>query len=453
VSDFHDDCKRQLVSAAATLFAAPAAPAAPAARPDGRVGAGRRIGRRRHVPLLAAIALGALLLAAAALAATQVIGFGNPVTAPRAGGRERPSVSTGIGVPVAGAKGSPVSAQPLAISVPDPGGGLRWGMRIVRTTRGLSCLQIGRLLDGRLGVIGQDGEFDDDGRFHELPATVLEPGPCIAPTVWTILSDVGVPAAGALTTDPLSCRPPWLRAWPSSPKPCPAGDERLVGFGVLGPHAVSVSYMVDGKLRTVPTVGALGAYLIVLRVPPKLRRNAPGLGGKAGLLGGFPIGAGKGAVVSRMLFRYGGRVCQTGFDRELHGPPQCTSHVTRARVLVPRILRGLHAPVALKARRAPGGYDVEVTFTAPASVTSASVAYGIEVTAPSGPACGRGGTSGQSLERDVARGQILHMTEFVPQPPGCHGVVHGEVVLGSETGALHLVGGDETIGRFSFTLP
>ena len=471
MSDFHSDCKRQLVSAAATLFAAPAAPAAPAAiataptapatRPDGRVGSGhgvrskRRIGRPRHVPLLAVIALAALLLAAAALAATQIIGFGTPVTASHArSGRERPSVSTGIGIPVAGAKGSPVSAQPMAISVPDPGGGLPWGMRIVRTTRGLLCLQIGRLLDGRLGVLGQDGEFGDDGRFHELPATVLDPDTCILPTAWTILSDPGVPAAGSLTSYPLPCEPAWLRAWPSGPKPCPAGDERLIGFGVLGPHSVSVSYMVDGRLHTVPTVRSLGAYLVVLRVPPKLQRNGPVLGGKTGLLGGFPIGAGKGEVVSRLLFRYGGHLCQTGFDRQPHGPPQCKSSIAFKRTLVPAIARGLHTPVALKARKVPGGYDLHVTFAAPAAVTNASTAYGVEVTRPSSSACGRGGVWGQSIERDVARGQILQVTEFVPQPPGCHGVVHGRVVFGGANGALGLLlGRHDMIGRFSFVLP
>jgi hypothetical protein len=441
MSDFHGDYKRQLVSAAEALFATPAA------RPR------RTIGRPRRVPLLALIALAALLLAAAALAATQIIGFGAPVTAPRARGRERPSVSSGIGIPVAGAKGSPAAVQPLPISVPDPGGGLPWGMRIVHTTRGLLCLQIGRLLDGRLGVLGQDGEFHDDGRFHELPATVLEPGPCILPSVWTILSDAGVPAAGALQSPTTSCLAPWLPTRPSGPKPCTAGDERLIGFGVLGPHAVSVSYVLDGRTRTVATAGGLGAYLIVLRVPPELARNAPALGGKAGLLGGFPIGAGRGEVVSRMLFRYGGHLCQTGFDRQRRGPPQCTSSIARGGTLAPAIPRGLHTPVALKARRVPGGYDLQITFAAPVAVTNASTAYGVQVTRPSSSACGRGGVWGQSIERDVARGQILHIGEFVPQPPGCHGVVHGQVLLGGEQGALRLLGRDETIGRFSFRLP
>jgi hypothetical protein len=442
MSDFRNDYKQQLVAAAGELFAAPAARRS------------HRVRRVRRGPLLVAIALGALLLAAAALAATGVIGFGTPVRASHSPGRERPSKTTGIGIPVAAADGLPVSAQPLAISVRDPGGGLPWGMRVVRTTRGLLCMQMGRLLDGRLGVLGQDGQFHDDGLFHEIPATALDPDTCIAPSVWTIMSEDGLPAAGALQSPASSCVPPWLRDGASAPKPCPADDERLIGFGVLGPHAVSVSYMADGRLHTVPTVGHLGAYLIVLRVPPKLQHNAPVLGGKGGLLGGFPIGAGLGEVVSRLLFRYGGHLCQTGFDRQPHGPPQCTSHISRTRALLPKVPRGLHTSVALKAHRIPGGYELRVTFAAPVAVTNASTAYGIQVTRPSSSACGRGGVWGQSIERDVPRGHVLHFSEFVPQPPGCRGVVRGEVLYGGQPfGGFLGSHGLETIGRFSFALP
>jgi hypothetical protein len=442
MSDFHADYKQQLVTAAGALFAAPAA------RPK------RGTRRPRRLPLVAAIALGVLLLATAALAASQIIGFGSPVTATHVPGRERPSASSGVGVPVAGANGSPASVQPLAISVADPGGGLPWGMRVVRTTRGLLCLQIGRLLDGRLGVLGQDGEFHDDGLFHELPATVLGPSTCISPSVWTILSDAGLPAAGALQSPTTSCVAPWLRTWTSGPKPCPARDERLIGFGLLGPDAVSVSYVVDGQLHSVATASNLGAYLIVLRVPPDLEQNVPALGGKRGLLGGFPIGAGRGEVVSRLLFRFGGHLCQTGFDRQPGGPPQCKSSVAFKRMCVPAIPRGLHTPVALKARSVSGGYDLQITFAAPAAVTNASTAYGVEVIRPSSSVCGRGGIWGQSIERDVARGQVLHVSEFVPQAPGCHGVVHGRVILGSQRyGGFFDSKGLGTIGRFSFALP
>jgi hypothetical protein len=441
VSDFHDTYRRQLVTAAGSLFGA-----TDTARELERA-------RPRRVPLLAIIALGALLLAGAAFGATQIIGFGAPVAPAHAPGREHPSRRTGVGLPIASGEGSPASAQPLAISVPDPHGGLPWGMRIVRTTRGLLCPQIGRLLDGRLGVLGQDGQFHDDGLFHELPASVLEPNTCITPSAWSILSEVGVPAAGALQSPPISCIAPWLRASASSPPRCPAGDERMVGFGVLGPDAVSVSYMVDGRLHTVATAGRLGAYLVVLPVPARLAQNVPALGGKGGLLGGFPIGAGRGEVVARLMFRFDGHLCQTGFDRRPAGPPQCTTQLAAQRMLVPRIPRDLHTRVALRARRAPGGYELKLAFAAPAGVRNASVAYGVEVTRPSSPACGRGGIWGQSIERDVVRGQILHVSEFVPRPSGCQGVVQGRVLLAAQTGAPFLLGPRaETIGRFSFDM-
>jgi hypothetical protein len=440
MSDFHDNYRHQLIAAAGDLFAAP-----PARRE-------RKIGRRPRVPLLAAIVLTALLLAAAALAATEIIGFGAPVKTSPSPGQERPSVTAGIGVPVAGANGSPASVQPLAISVPDPNGGLRWGMRIVRTTRGLLCMQIGRLLDDRLGVLGQDGEFSNDGLFHELPASVLSPATCIEPGTWTILSDIGVPAAGALQSPTTPCAPPWEHPRTSTPPTCPASDERLIGFGLLGPHAVNVSYMLDGRLYTSPTGGRLGAYLVVLRVPPKLAHNAPTLGGKGGLLGSFPIGVGKGEVLSRLEFRFGGRLCQTGFDRQRDGPRQCRSHIAATNLLVAKIPRGLHVPVTLKARTVPGGVDLQVTFAAPVAVRNANLAYGIQVTRPSSRACGRGGVWGQSIERDVARGQHLQVSEFIPQPQGCQGVVKGEVIFGAQTVGRLFSDHGETIGRFSYVL-
>jgi hypothetical protein len=442
MSDFNSDYKQQLVAAAGTLFAA----SAPAARPR------PKLGRPRHVPLLAAIALGALLLAAAAFAATQIIGVGAPVGPSHE--RERSSASTGIGIPVAGSGSAPASAQLLAISVPDPAGGLPWGMRIVRTTRGLECIQIGRLLDGRLGVLGEDGQFHDDRLFHELPVSVLNPGMCIQPSQRVILSDDGLPAAGALQSPTTSCRVTWERPWPSSPGLCPTGDQRLVAFGVLGPHAVSVSYMAQGRLHTVATAGRYGAYLIVLPAAPEPAHNVPALGGVSGPIDGFPIGAGGSDVISRLAFRFGRHLCQTGFNRQRGGPPQCTASLARTPTFVPEIPRGLHTRVAIKTRKVSSGYDLQVAFKAPAPVFNASTAYEVEITLPHTQACGIPGGYGHSIERDVARGQIVHATMLVEQRHDCHGLVYGKVTLGPQTFARGGVDRSaETIGRFSFTLP
>jgi hypothetical protein len=440
VSDFHGDCKQQLMAAAGTLFAT----STPAARTR------RRRARRRHIPLLAAIALGALLLAAAAYAATQIIGVGAPVHAPHE--RERSSASTGVGVPVSGATSPATSAQLLAISVPDPGGGLPWGMRIVRTTRGLDCMQIGRLLDGRLGVLGQDGEFDDDRLFHELPVNVLDPDLCLEPSQ-RVVESVGLPAAGALQSPTTSCLAPGERTLSRGPRPCPAGDNRTIAFGVLGSHAVSVSYPSHGTLHTVATAGSHGAYLIVLRAPAK-QRNVAALGGSSAPIDDFPIGTGSSDVISRLLFRFGDGICQTGFNRQRGGPPQCTNSFSRTPVFVPEIPRGLHTRVTVSTFEVLGGHDLAVAFRAPAAVYNASTAYDVEYTLPHTRACGIPGGYGQAIERDVARGQIVHVSELVIQPNGCHGVVHGKVTLERQTFARGgFASGAETIGRFSFKLP
>src|SRR4051794_38495930 len=130
--------------------------------------AGGRAGRARSRRVLVLAALAVLLLAAVALAATGVL-TGEPVRNPP-GVRFTPKA--GVGTPLLR------TARLVDVRVADPGGGPPWAMRTVRTTRGLGCVQLGRLAGGRLGVLGQDGAFADDGRFHELPTAVLAEAEC-----------------------------------------------------------------------------------------------------------------------------------------------------------------------------------------------------------------------------------------------------------------------------------
>src|ERR1700729_1735048 len=119
----------------------------------------RLVARSRLRPLRLPLVMFGCLLASTtiALAASGVILRGAPV---RPEGQLNPSV--GEGVPAPGA------SQLLALRVPDPEGGLPWGMRIVRTTRGEVCVQIGRVENGQLGELGIDGVFHYDGRFHSI---------------------------------------------------------------------------------------------------------------------------------------------------------------------------------------------------------------------------------------------------------------------------------------------
>ena len=113
-------------------------------------------GRSLRLPAVALLAL--LGTTTIALAASGVILTGSNVPTPR---RLRPGYE--LGVPARG------GSELLPLRAPDPAGGLPWGMRIVRTTRGYLCVQIGRVQDGMLGELGIDGAFHDDGRFHPLP--------------------------------------------------------------------------------------------------------------------------------------------------------------------------------------------------------------------------------------------------------------------------------------------
>ena len=135
------------------------------------------------------------------------------------------------------------------------------------------------------------------------------------------------------------------------------------------------------------------------------------------------------------------------------GPAACTSAIAHTPTFVPFIPAGLHSAIRVASRRTPGGYTLGLTFVAPAAVFDASTAYGVQITLPSTPACGARGISGRSIERDVKRGQIVHISEFVGQRPGCHGVLHGRVIFGRQPDGFTGPAPGRTIGRFTFHLP
>ncbi len=406
MNDFHHNCKLQLLGAAEELFGA--------TRPQ-------RFGRRwRRRPAFAAIAIGALLLAAAAYATGRLIGIGAPVRP--SNGPERPSRFAGIGEPVPGSGSRSSGASVLAMSAADPGGGLPWGLRIVTTTRGALCLQVGRLLDGRLGILGQEGQFKDDGLFHELPPGALNRSTCSQPDVVVLYNA--------------------------------ARERRQLAFGVLGPHAVSVTYKSTGRLHTVVTSGSHGAYLIVLPQPPE---PAPvGAPTAAAFVSPeqLPAAAIRAYQLSAIEFRLGGRRCQIGSEPKPGGPSSCFAAVTGAPSPLPGAGRDLHSRVTLRvSRNANGVYRLDLSFVAPVSVKNASTAYSAEYAPQSGRACHAGGV-GQPIERDVRRGQTVHVTMLFSLQPGCHGPVQGRIVLGRQSSPLTGPTYDETtIGHFLFDPP
>ena len=137
--------------------------AARRAEPQGATARSTR--RRRPARLLVAVLLGVLTLGGIAVAATQLIQTGEPVP-------PNPQDHSLLG------KIKPGTTRLLSLRVADPDGGPPWGMRVFRTIvktppngarRDVACTQTGRVVDGKLGVIGKDGSFNNDGKFHELP--------------------------------------------------------------------------------------------------------------------------------------------------------------------------------------------------------------------------------------------------------------------------------------------
>jgi hypothetical protein len=203
----------------------------------------------------------------------------------------------------------------LSLRVPDPAGGPPWGMRIIYTTADRhdpvrdhktarwGCVQIGRVLDDKLGILGQDGAFHNDGLFHELP---VQPEACGSLNHSGQL--VGLTGGASITASAYrglegcltgSARRQEQMALPSierqlgvaraekerrairaaleglatyrkiAPKLnadaiCVESDLRVVAYGVAGPDARSVTITGEGHDQTISlTPRDDGAYLIV----------------------------------------------------------------------------------------------------------------------------------------------------------------------------------------------
>lgn len=329
--------------------------------------------------------------------------------------------------PVAG-NGLPVpgNAHGLALRAADPGGGLPWGMRVLHTTRGQLCVQVARERGGQLGELGLDSAFGGDGRFHALPSDVLPPGyggsssyvECVLAGRTLIFEDTAADrSAERLLPEEFSDAPAGRKG-----KAPPVRDLRALSFGLLGPHAVSVTYRTPTGLRTVPVSGPDGAFLIVepagyITGPYTVGGSSTGQAAadSVNVLLLPTSGAGSSRTMVRAAtFRFGARVCSQG-----SGAPVSTP-CPRRRVPAPRRwfepTRSLHRPVRLTLLLQSHAackaaflndpcYKGRVEFRAPYAVTSAGTDYEVEAVAK----CRVGGRpeTAWGLERDVRRNEAV----------------------------------------------
>lgn len=352
--------------------------------------------RRLNAPLIAAIVV--LAGGAIAAAATGVL-TGSPVS----NSAGPPVPHAGYGVPVAG------GSDLLALRVADPEGGLPWGMRIIHTTRGLVCVQVGRIYRGQLGQLGVDGVFHDDGRFHRLGPNVLYGTPqamiqCVLPSQSFSYGDASADRSG----DPV----------PSEGLRPPTRELRSISFGLLGPDAASVTHKTRSGLRTEPVSPGTGAYLIVEPVAHaglQLDHGGTVIGPvsqHAVIPSPLSLRIGlRGNTVSAITYRLGSHTCTIGFGAPVSTPcPTSRPALPISQKPTHNLNESLHLtlikdapPVCRAAFLNDPCYRVLVQFKAPYSVTNAASEYTIDTEA----SCSNTPVASWSIDRDVKRGETV----------------------------------------------
>jgi hypothetical protein len=346
----------------------------------------------------AAVIVVAFLLAggAVAVAATGVL-RGSPVK------RQGPATpNAGIGIP------APGGSRLLALHAADPQGGLPWGMRLVHTTRGQICVQVGRLDDGQLGQLGIDGAFHDDGRFHPL-----------APDVLPEVSDSGDVSCN-LATAPIR-----IGSWAfgdRSAAPSPerdnfkptASDLRSVSWGLLGRHAVSITYQTADGVLTRPVAPGTGAYLLVSEVghvPRSIGGGEEFVGSTSGHTVDAQSPTGIDGPVIATTFRFGSFTCSIGHDAPV--ATRCpTPRPTPEERFAPT--RSLNEPVHVTLKPQPHAscsaayltdpcYRAEIEFKAPYAVTNAGSEYFVQAKSN----CDHARASSWSFVHDIQQGQTV----------------------------------------------
>jgi len=443
MNDPFDVLERELVAAAGRAHRHPVA---------WRVRWPRRTPRGRVLAVFIALCLGS---ATAALAAAGVFQAGTPV------GPGAPVIATaGNGTAIASA------TRLMASRAPDPAGGLPWGVKVIHTTRDETCIQVGRVDYGTVGVLGQDGAFSNDGRFHPLSRNYEGPLNCDAADANgnAFINDIDndIPASGYNRGCRLSTKTLLAGLPPQAPAAvrraltktrarvpvCPTRDLRNVYFGLLGPDAVSVTYATPtGQLHSTPTTGPDGAYVIVL----------PHIGGSALCSPHRPVcprdemGEGNGiwadGVIRAVHYRDGRACSRSGVP--LGQLQQCPNvGYVAVRKQQPTSAQ-VSAPITIATYEATFGHErqrqVKISFVSRVAVTNSSTYYYIELDNPSPEAPGEPSrcdpytAADGTTDSDYRAGQRVTMT--LPVAP-CRGLANGTVTLVSNGDFVdHLPGG------------
>jgi hypothetical protein len=433
------------------------------------------------------VAVACLVVCGSALAATGVFRTGAPV-----GSEVPPNPSAYEGAVI------PRTVRLLPLRVSDPDGGPPWALRVLKTTRGLMCVQVGRVVDGRLGVLGQDGAFANDGAFHPFSLDFLSGQGCGTQDARgnAFLNEQlhDLPANALFSeqhhsSDGCYASKRTLRA-------CPPSDLRDVYFGLLGPDAASVTYVTPtGGMLTTRTAGDDGAYLIVL---PHSRRlcGRPQLFCDRSQGGDEVVGPelGPSEAIRTVTYR-DAPACHLPAPAqaaEEHGvrcpaigyvPLDPSRHVTEAQVASPITVHAEPARFYCERQSnvvpcdgsVPNGYRrldlrvgppqllLVVQFTSRIAIANFDSHYEINTSDPNDPTnrqCpGAGAGTFGPTQTNLRAGQRVRYTVFVN--PRCRGISHitvGFVTVNGPSGAMPVPGlpgqsAEIPVGQTNFRIP
>jgi len=405
---------------------------------------------RLRLRLLVVVVPAVLVLTAGALAATGVIRIGAPA---EPSGGSLPELRGGGLV-----KGT---VRLLAVTTPDPAGGPPWGMRVLSTKAGEGCVQVGRLVEGKLGAIGEDNAFDDDGLFHAfaLDSTFAKHACTLLDGNGRIFlnATVGDMPASAWVGYGGGCVPSTAthaERFTEKGKPralCPQADERNLYYGLLGPDAKSVTYKLDGHTYTRATIGPEGAYLIVTHASPTQLFNF-NAGGTQDIV---PVDG----PITELHYR-DGATCHLSSRSWIGGKDACTPALkvpvgwTAPKQPAPTAGQ-VETPVqARRVRSASGAREIEIRFRSRVAIEGARSSYLFKWHTPGMPPQIY---SFESTHVDIAAGQLVTQNIARFSPTSRAGRISGEVVFRDAAGPGNIEEGPGTVervvGRFSVRVP
>ncbi len=257
-------------------------------------------------------------------------------------------------------------------------------MRLVRTTRGYLCVQIGRVQDGMLGELGIDGAFHDDGRFHPLPADAL--GAQLVFGVNCELSGRSGFAAAIAGMQPSAAS--------NTSTNVSRATLREISFGLLGEHARKIAYRSQDGVKTAEVLPGLGAYLIVQRAT---RGGQLGEASESSAPAGDPVNPD--GTLTAITYSYGKHTCKVIGHGNALSACGFSEGPLKAKPL-PVVHVPLHVQLEVHDHTVTAAY---IVFRAPYPVTSAAESYSVDSYGCSGV------LSGEGIQHDVAKGAILRI--------------------------------------------